>query len=172
MQTFLPTPDFLETAKILDNKRLNKQIVEAYQILSGRVPTKNHPACLMWEGHEYDLSRYIATLCSEYYMRFGKSHAIREHLQGVKFYSFNSTKKPFWLGDGLFHFSQRVNLLRKDFDYYHTKKFFGGISKDSLDRYPKGYYWPVAKPNGTAHKDRMNWIEWSIENIFKKVLTR
>lgn len=50
MQTFLPVPDFLETAKILDNKRLNKQIVEAYQIFSGRVPTKNHPACLMWEG--------------------------------------------------------------------------------------------------------------------------
>ena len=124
MQTFLPVPGFLETAKILDNKRLNKQIVEAYQIFSGRVPTKNHPACLMWEGYEYDLRKYIATLSSEYYMRFGKLHATREWLNGVRLYSFESTEKPFWLGDNLFHLSQRVNLLRKDFDYYHTKKFF------------------------------------------------
>lgn len=171
MQTFLPTPDFYETARILDNKRLNKQIVEAYQILTGRVPTKNHPACLMWEGHEYDLSKYIATLCAEYYMRFGKYHAISEHIKGINYYSFESTERPFWLGDALFHLAHRINLLRKDFEYYHTKKFFGGISERSLDSYPKGYYWPIAKPNGTAYKDRENWIKWRDEK-FKKVLTR
>ena len=33
MQTFLPYPSFVESAKALDNKRLGKQRVEAYQIL-------------------------------------------------------------------------------------------------------------------------------------------
>lgn len=43
MQTFLPSPIFAESARILDYRRLNKQIVEGYQILSGRVPNANHP---------------------------------------------------------------------------------------------------------------------------------
>jgi len=33
MQTFLPYPDFVQTSKVLDNKRLGKQRVEALQIL-------------------------------------------------------------------------------------------------------------------------------------------
>ena len=52
MQTFLPYRSFSFSAGILDSRRLNKQIVEAYQIITGRVPNKNHPACLMWKGHE------------------------------------------------------------------------------------------------------------------------
>lgn len=49
MQTFLPTPDFLETAKILDNKRLNKQIVEAYQIFFWSCAHKE-PSSLSYVG--------------------------------------------------------------------------------------------------------------------------
>jgi len=33
MQTFLPYKDYNQCAEILDNKRLNKQILESYQIL-------------------------------------------------------------------------------------------------------------------------------------------
>jgi hypothetical protein len=32
MQTFLPYPDFTASARALDNKRLNEQIIEAAQI--------------------------------------------------------------------------------------------------------------------------------------------
>ena len=38
MQTFLPFPKFSASAAMLDNRRLNKQIVEGYQILTGRLP--------------------------------------------------------------------------------------------------------------------------------------
>ena len=41
MQTFLPYKDFDQCAETLDNKRLNKQILESYQILkvlSGQSP--------------------------------------------------------------------------------------------------------------------------------------
>lgn len=56
MQTFLPSPIFAESARILDYRRLNKQIVEGYQILSGRVPNANHPACL-WKLWNRDTFR-------------------------------------------------------------------------------------------------------------------
>ena len=51
----------------LDNKRLNKQILETYQILnilSGQSKSnawRNHPAVLMWEGAESELWRYGQT---------------------------------------------------------------------------------------------------------------
>jgi hypothetical protein len=56
---------------MLDSKRLNKQILEGYQILnvlSGKSPTggwRNHPAVLMWKGHERGLWRYIQAMIAE-----------------------------------------------------------------------------------------------------------
>lgn len=64
MQTFLPYPSIGESLNALDNKRLNKQILETYQILnilSGQSKSgawRNHPAVLMWEGAESELYRY------------------------------------------------------------------------------------------------------------------
>ena len=56
VNTFLPYPDFVKSAKILDYKRLGKQRVEAWQILRAlRGETKgwrNHPATNLWRGHE------------------------------------------------------------------------------------------------------------------------
>jgi hypothetical protein len=65
MQTFLPYKDFKKSAKVLDNKRLGKQRVEAFQILNillGRTKTKgwrNHPAVLMWKGHSNALKERV-----------------------------------------------------------------------------------------------------------------
>jgi len=64
MQTFLPYPAMRDSLDALDNKRLNKQILETYQILnilSGQSKSnawRNHPAVLMWEGAESELYRY------------------------------------------------------------------------------------------------------------------
>ena len=71
MQTFLPHSNLILSAQALDSKRLNKQILEAYQILnvlSGNSPTggwRNHPAVLMWKGHEYSLRSYAYTMIGE-----------------------------------------------------------------------------------------------------------
>lgn len=65
MQTFLPGSDYEYSAQVLDNKRLNKQILEGYQILkvlSGASPSgawRNHPAVLMWKNAERSLINYI-----------------------------------------------------------------------------------------------------------------
>jgi hypothetical protein len=58
MQTFLPSANATIAASMLDSKRLNKQILECYQILnvlSGKSKGggwRNHPAVLMWKGYE------------------------------------------------------------------------------------------------------------------------
>jgi len=69
MQTFLPYSDFRKSLESLDNKRLGKQRVEAYQIISaitGRLrkdgkPYKgwlNHPCSVMWRDYVNALKQY------------------------------------------------------------------------------------------------------------------
>lgn len=79
MQTFIPiaTTDYLEIAKVLDNKRLFKQALEGWQILmvlekldpegNFREPKGwvNHPAVKMWRGHSPALYRYISAMLHE-----------------------------------------------------------------------------------------------------------
>lgn len=83
MQTFIPiaTTDFSEIAKTLDNKRLNKQALEGWQILmtlteldpegNDRIPKgwANHPAVKMWRGYEKALLDYIIAMCDEWRSR-------------------------------------------------------------------------------------------------------
>lgn len=71
MQTFMPYKDFAKTAKVLDNKRLNKQILECYQVLnvlSNKDPKaawRNHPAVKMWRDHEFGLYNYVQAMIVE-----------------------------------------------------------------------------------------------------------
>lgn len=153
MQTFLPFADTYWSAHILDSKRLNKQIVEAYQIYSGRVPNPNHPACLMWKGNEAFLRKYIAACCGEYKLRFGKTHRVEFVLQDVPS---DDAPKPNWWGKFLFHHAHKTNLIRKDKGHYGT--FFLGTTL--LGDEPRGYYWPVAKKGGKAWTDSQRWLEW------------
>lgn len=69
MQTFLPYPSFTLSAICLDNKRLNKQILECDQILNALAPGstsgwRNHPAVKMWRGYEPALLLAIKGACS------------------------------------------------------------------------------------------------------------
>ena len=55
----------LETAKALDKRRLNKQIIECQQIikaLMGAYAWANHPCTLQYKGHEKWLEWYMLTL--------------------------------------------------------------------------------------------------------------
>jgi hypothetical protein len=62
VQTFLPLPDFAESAAVLDRQRLGKQRVEVLQLLGALTGQRpgwvNHPAARMWRGHERALARY------------------------------------------------------------------------------------------------------------------
>jgi hypothetical protein len=80
MQTFAPLPSMKKSIKILDNKRLGKQRVEAVQILIAllEIPKMDgsiskawrwHPATAQWVGHEWALARYLALCCVEWKRR-------------------------------------------------------------------------------------------------------
>ena len=140
VNTFLPWPDAEKTAKSLDNKRLGKQRVEALQILRANLGLtkgwRNHPAAVMWRGHEGFLYKYTNAICIEWRRR-GYEDNVQAQLQEL-----NATHKidgwdpPWWWGKRQFHRSHKSNLKRKDPDYY---------SFDVPDDLP--YRWPT--PEGT-----------------------
>jgi hypothetical protein len=149
VQTFLPYPDFLASARLLDQKRLGKQRVETIQVLRGlTVPTygwRHHPAVKMWTGYEEALVRYGLDMCAVWcatgradtcattltvdLAAAGGARVIRtqQELAGAG-------DLPPWLGDAALHLSHRSALLRKDPGVY--RPLFGDIPDDLP------YVWP------------------------------
>jgi len=134
VQTFLPYPNFVDSVKILDYKRLGKQRVETFQVLNillNRTSTKgwrNHPVTRMWTGYEEALKLYqnytILEWMSRGYKNTMKLEEIDPYLLAM----------PFWFGDDKLHQSHRSNLLRKDYEYY--SQYFDEPA--DLE-----YHWPV-----------------------------
>ncbi|HET7574576.1 MAG TPA: MSMEG_6728 family protein [Solirubrobacterales bacterium] len=152
MQTFLPYPDFEETAWALDDRRLGKQRVEALQILRALTRPvygwKHHPAVLMWKGHEEALGAYAGAICREWCRR-GHADTCEVKIMtelgetGVAVPPRSqadlaaSGALPPWLGDDAVHRSHRSALLRKDPEWYRPRF---GDEPDDLE-----YAWPVRK---------------------------
>jgi hypothetical protein len=132
MQTFLPYPDFKESARVLDRQRLGKQRVECYQIWRALTGLSNgwvnHPATKMWAGHVDALCDYYARVCEEWVCR-GYRHNTT-YMTWTEPYL-----RPAWLGNPDFHASHRSNLLRKDPVWYGQ---FGWTEPPDLP-----YVWPV-----------------------------
>jgi len=113
MQVFLPVPDFAESLRILDDSRLRKQRVEAFQLLNvlmGRTSTtgwKNHPAAVMFR-------RYIPAL--QHYYNLSLAENARRGYNNIKLQpetiSDNITM-PHWLGDDAIHRTHRSRLMMK-----------------------------------------------------------
>lgn len=152
MQTFLPYKDYSQCAKILDNKRLNKQILEGYQILnilSGTSPSgawRNHPAVLMWKNAEKSLRIYVKHMIKEARhrgIRTDKNEANIEALEAISGHLWG-TDKPVWSKASHIdrvNITHRANLYRKDPIYYSI--FFTDIK--SINNKPCCekclYYW-------------------------------
>ena len=142
MQTFLPYSSFIRSAKTLDYKRLGKQRVEAKQILNALDPDYNgkgwvtHPATRMWAGYEDALKLYANEMITEWKKR-GYNNT-------MEYYTINADeiKYPHWLGIEEFHKSHRMNLLRKDYDFY-SDVFNEPITYTTyeIESYP--YWWPT-----------------------------
>jgi len=151
VQTFLPFPDFEASARALDVKRLGKQRVECIQVVRGLTRAdygwRNHPAVLMWRGHEEALGRYAFTCCEVWSaMGFADTCAatitadLTDHGVGTVRSQAELDAAgvlPGWLGDRAFHRSHQSSLIRKDPGHYGP--LFPGVP-DDLD-----YVWPVRR---------------------------
>jgi hypothetical protein len=139
MQTFVPYgADFAANARVLDQQRLGKQRVEAWQIvLSLTTPTygwKNHPAVKMWDGHVEALAQYGIAMCREWIKR-GFNDTMLE-----RFYPMAPTMDsswPAWLSREDIMLSHRSNLVRKRPDIY------GLVWPTVPDNLP--YVWPTGE---------------------------
>lgn len=141
MQTFLPYPDFLQSAQVLDKKRCWKQVVETKQIIDCLIgiqsdsfkelseqnkrkqfPWKNHPAVKMWEGHTEQL---------KYYFNCFLDVCVTTHKINTKYKSLNPSidflldvisdidiTPIWWLGNENFHRAMRARLIEKNREFY------------------------------------------------------
>lgn len=145
MQTFLPYPDFRQSAAALDTARLGKQRVEALHILRALVIPEYswlaHPAVRMWMGNIPALTLYGLAMVDEWTSR-GHPDNTRENItefapQAAHPDYASKIAMPKWLGDPDFHLAHRSNLLRKEPKFYGSA--FPGIAADL------GYVWPEPK---------------------------
>lgn len=124
MQTFLPYRSYVRSARCLDRQRLGKQRVEAMQILNvlrGRsTGWRNHPAVLMWRGHEGSLAEYCVAMCDEWRRR-GYTDNIGRRVGRWEFLV-ESYQRPRWITKEFID-SHRSNLLRKSPEYYGQNKW-------------------------------------------------
>lgn len=138
MQTFLPYPDFIQSARSLDRMRLGKQRVEAKQVhLALTTPNygwRHHPAVRMWEGHVDLLVRYGVAVCGVWRSR-GYRDTLLDYFMSAPVVGDGHIDPP-WLGDEAFHISHQSNLIRKLPSHYAPQ--FPNVP----DNLP--YLWPAS----------------------------
>ena len=131
MQTFLPYPNYRESAEALDYKRLGKQRVEAKQILNALGGLSkgwtNHPATKMWQGYEFSLAKYGLAVCKAWVDR-GYKDTLTEFFTDYASKAQGNRSYPHWLGDTNLHISHQSNLIRKDREFYVP--IFGNVPDD------------------------------------------
>lgn len=142
LQTFLTHLGYNKSLQILDDLRLNKQRMEAKQILmilSGESEGYlHHPAVTQWRGFEIALANYGAAACYQWRIVRKNSCSLypwfsaRAKLLQDQGYSIDL---PMWLKDLDYLRSHRSNLVRKSHPYYG--KLFPGMA----DNWP--YLWPM-----------------------------
>ena len=157
----IASTDFSDIAKVLDNKRLNKQALEGWQIMMNLLQLdpqgehrvskgwSNHPAVKMWKGHEQSLYDYIVAMTDEWILRGYKTTIKDKASETLKVATLhglvsNITKPPTWITESQVYKevakSHRLALLTKDYEWYSQ---FGwdedsGKAPESYD-----YVWPV-----------------------------
>lgn len=123
MQVFCPYPDFAQSVKCLDNRRLGNQIYrEGLTLIRGGWP--NHPASKIWANHKYALAQYCIAGLEELSAR-GRDypHHYDTFLRILD--TTPDTGLPDLIGYQPFHDSHASNLVRKDPIWY--RQFFPDI---------------------------------------------
>lgn len=156
MQTFLTHYDYYKSAEVLDNRRLNKQIVECSQIYKAlTVPNygwQGHPAVKMWRRYEGRLLLYGLAHYYEWQQRWIlKKRAGKQcHKSGIELqqclssFRGNAQTSPEWRYNSPdIYSSHRAALLYKDYAWYSQ---FGWNEKPAIPDLNGSlpYHWPVS----------------------------
>lgn len=140
----MPFPDFGQSVRSLDNKRLGKQRVEVLQILNilheinpDNPGWRNHPATLMWTGFEIALCSYGLEACEEFgrrgYLNTKTLPQLEQHMEWATSGSCE-LELPGWMGDQRVHLAHQSTLIRKDPAHYRPQ--FPGTPDDIEMFYP------------------------------------
>lgn len=142
MQTFISSPDYAECASVLDSRRLNKSIVEIYQVmlaLTGGKAWRSHPVTLAWQGYEGSLYDLLIAMHNEYYARTGRNHASAlnaGHLFTERFDWEAPRPRPPFADDPMTWAMYRSLLLRKQPEHY--RQYWPDHPDDLALIYPNG----------------------------------
>lgn len=166
---FIIKPNLLETAKLLDNKRLGKQRVEAKQIidileeldLTGNITKKgwsNHPALKSWIGYTNHLKVYFNIMVREWISRGFKNTMIMYNIDETQYHiidcifdgktsyydnsQFNEFSFPFWISFPPFYMSHQASLCRKNPKHYKSL-----LCEELYPFLNHGYIWPCNVSN-------------------------
>jgi len=151
MQTFVPWPNFDESASVLDSKRLNKQLLEGrqvYNILSSNKTTGawvNHPAVKMWRNYDNALFDYLLAIkieCNTRGIETTKNWQAITTMHKNNWDRGNKTILPPWWNDDRVHLSHRQNLYTKDSEYYAFFVDDNRLKKVSCCE-KCNYFWPT-----------------------------
>jgi hypothetical protein len=156
VQTFLPFPDFAESAECLDRQRLGKQRLETFWIMQALMIDKgpvSHPATLMWRRYEWALLQYQDAICREWVSRGYKDNLL-EKTQRLYFSNCEWTEMyltPHWLNGRRFHQAHQYKLLKKDPIHYYP--YFGDVGKIAF------FYPEPMSPYQQIRADSKRWAE-------------
>ena len=130
----MPYPNFSDTFKCLDYRRLGAQRKEAKQIWNiitnntNKLGWTNHPAVNMWRGYSNALALYHNICIMEWINRGYKNNMPLITIE-------NDIILPKWIGLNIFHSAHRQTLLYKKYEHY---------SQFNWEESPKyEYYWPL-----------------------------
>lgn len=148
MQTFVPFTDNHMNASVLDNKRLNKQLLEGrqiYKILSTNQRTGawvNHPAVKMWRNYDTGLFEYLRAIKDECVTRnisTEKNWNALVEMHENNWHRGDKALMPAWWGDERIHRSHRHNLYKKYPEWYDS--FSNERPSVCCDKC--NYFWPT-----------------------------
>ena len=109
-----------ETAKCLDNRRLNKQIIECEQIiraLEGESKAwANHPCVLQYKGHEQWLTAYMKCLCE--YRKYRLHIDSLDHLGAARIWNLYAMDLQPSFHNDLYFDQMKRRLYTKDNEHY------------------------------------------------------
>jgi hypothetical protein len=155
MQVFLPERNFSESAAVLDQKRLVKQLLEGRQIMNILVGENkgnawvNHPAVRMFKGHHAALHSYLFAIRNEMENRGYKWENNWEVIERMMHDHYQSYSLPKWMHDEYTVNSvvttHRGRLYEKAPDLYPQYRIEYEVYKEYVCCERCTYHWPTHK---------------------------